>query len=65
MRARQLAVAIGPEHEHAHRLVGRDHVTQQLQAGLVGPLQVVEHEHDRLMLATPSTNSPTTAANSR
>ena len=48
--ARQLAVAVGPEHEHPHRLVGRDHVAQQLQARLVGPLQVVEHEHDRLLL---------------
>ena len=40
-------------------------MTEQLQAGLVGPLQIVEHQHDRLLLATPSTNSPTTAANSR
>ena len=47
---RQLAVAVGPEHQHAHRLLGRDQVAQQQQARLVGPLQVVEHQHDRLVL---------------
>ena len=49
MRARQLAIAVGPEHEEPHRLLGRHDVTQQLQARLVGPLQVVEHQHDRLL----------------
>ena len=50
MRARQLTIPIGPQHQHAHRLLGRDHVTQQLQARLVGPLQVIQYEDDRLML---------------
>ena len=50
MRARQLAVAVRPQHQHPHRLVRRGHVTQQLQARLVGPLQVIQHQHDRLVL---------------
>ena len=50
MRVRQLTIAIGPQHQHAHRLLRRDHMTQQLQACLVRPLQVVEHHDDRLFL---------------
>ncbi len=49
MRARQLAIPIGPEHEEPHRLIRRHDVTQQLQARLVRPLQVIEHQHDRLV----------------
>ena len=62
---RQLAVAIGPEDEHPHGLLGRRQVTKQQQASLVGPLEVVEDEHDGLVFATPWPASPTTAAKSR
>ena len=47
---RQLTLSIGPEHEHPHRLFRPDHVTQQLQACLVRPLQVIQYEDDRLVL---------------
>ena len=38
-----------------------DEVAQQLQAGPVRPLQIIEHEHDRLRRDTMTSN-PTTAA---
>jgi hypothetical protein len=47
--AGQLTVAIGPEHEHPHRDIRGDQVAQQLQTGPVGPLEVVEDKHDRLV----------------
>ena len=37
----------GANHNCRHGLVGTDHVTQELQGRHIGPLQVVEHEHDR------------------
>jgi len=48
--ARQFAVAIGPEYKHPHGLIGRGEMPQQQQAPLVGPLKVIEHEDDGLVL---------------
>ena len=50
MRMGQFAVSIRAEHQQPHRLVGVEHVAKQLQARLVGPLQILEHDHDRLLL---------------
>ena len=50
MRARQLTIPIRPERQQPQRLLRRDHVTPQLQAGFVRPLQVVEYQDDRPML---------------
>ena len=43
---RELRVAIGADDEQTQRITHLDHVTQQLEARRVGPLHVVEHEHD-------------------
>ena len=48
MRAGQPAVPVGAEHQHPQRLFGCAEVTQQLQAGTVGPLEIVEDEYHRL-----------------
>ena len=45
---RELGVGERPEHEQPSRLDGGDDMTQESEALTVGPLQVVEHEHDRL-----------------
>ena len=42
------AVPVGGEDEHPQRLLGRAQVTQQLQAGAVRPLEVVQDEYHRL-----------------
>ena len=46
--ARELHVAVGADEEQAHaRELARDEL-EQAQRSLVGPVQVVEHEHERL-----------------
>ena len=62
---RQLAVAIGPEDEHPHGLLGRHQVAKSSRLPCVGPLEVVEHEHDGLVCESMSAKRPTTAAKSR
>jgi hypothetical protein len=47
--ARQLAVAIRPDHEHSYGLFDRRHVAQQKEAARVGPLEIVEDEDNGLM----------------
>ena len=49
MGVRQLVVAVGPEHQNSRHLIRPDHVTQQLQAPGVRPLQIVENEDDGLV----------------
>ena len=49
----QLAVPVRAQHDQAHRPVGGDQVAQELQAALVGPLQVVQDEDDRPLLGDP------------
>ena len=48
MHARQLVVAIDAEHERRALLRRAEQVAHEQQRGLVGPLQVVEHERHRL-----------------
>src|SRR5271169_197362 len=50
MRVRELAVSVRPEDEHPHGLIGGHKVTEQREAPLVGPLEVVEDEKNWLML---------------
>ena len=40
----------GPEDQHTHGRIGCGQVAQQEQAALVGPLEVVEHQDERLVL---------------
>ena len=47
----QFAVPIGPEHDQPHGYVGGGQVPKQLQAALVGPLEVVENKDHRLVFA--------------
>ena len=47
---RQLGVPERTEHEHGHGLVAGDQMTEQFQAAGIGPLQIVEDEHDGLLL---------------
>ena len=46
MRSRQVTFSEGPHHEHRHGDGGGHQVAQQLQAGGVHPVQVIEH-HDK------------------
>jgi hypothetical protein len=52
--AREFAVAIGPDHEHAHGLFGRREMAQEQEAGVVGPLKIIEDQDDGLLLRHPS-----------
>ena len=47
MVAPDLAVAIGPEHEQRGGCRVAGEVLEQEQGSLIGPLEVVEHEHGR------------------
>ena len=47
----ELGVAVGAEQEDAARLRRADEVPQQLQRRAVGPVEVVEHEHERRLRA--------------
>ena len=49
--ARELRVAIGADDEQTQGCGVGHHVTQHLEAGLVRPLQVVEHQHEWLVLS--------------
>ena len=65
MRARQLTVAVGPQHQHPHRLLGRDQVTQAA-AGWPCPPTASRRARARPADARDAiANSPTTAAKSR
>ena len=64
VHARQLVVAIDAEHERRALLRRAEQVAHEQQRGLVGPLQVVEHERHRLDRAMPVT-STVTASNRR
>ena len=47
MRAVEVGVAVGRDHEQAERRVGPQQVAEEQERRLVGPVHVVEHEHDR------------------
>jgi hypothetical protein len=42
-----LGVAVGRQHEQPHGGVGAQHVAQEHQRQIVGPVQIVEHEEHR------------------
>ncbi len=46
----KLAVTKGAEHEHPNHVLGPREVTEEGQASAVGPLEVIEHQHDRVVL---------------
>ena len=50
MRAVEVGVAVRREHEQPHRRRGAQHVAEQQQRRLVGPVHVVEHEDHRVGL---------------
>ena len=39
----------GGNDEHPHDLLGRDQMLQKQQTSFVGPLQILEDKHDRLV----------------
>ena len=50
MRRRELRIAERPDHEHTGGFDVGHNVVQKLQAWLVRPMQVLEHDHHRLHL---------------
>ena len=51
MIAREIGVTVGPHHHHRHRGARRDDVAQQRQRRRIGPVQVIEDQQQRLLLA--------------
>ena len=49
VRGRELGVAVGADHQQPGGGRVGHHVAEQLEAGLVGPVQVVEEHHDRVL----------------
>ncbi len=59
MRARQIRIAIRPDHQEPHRLrPSRNHVLQEQQLRCSGPVEIVQDQNDRLLPATPSPAGP-------
>ncbi len=54
---RQLTGAISAEDQHTYPKIGCDEMTQQLEACRICRLQIVEHQHDRLMFRRGSEHS--------